>query len=278
MYKAVLKKVKAITPSMRGLKLLNKSSLWKKKFIKKETFGLKKKGGRNNLGHITAFQRGGGHKKLYRQVDFKRINKFGVVVGFEYDPFRNAFLARVYNPLKKTHFYILAPKNLFVGCLVSSDLNAEIKIGHSLPLSKIPVGSLIHNVSVRPNKKGQIARAAGTYVQLIQKTKNYARVRLCSSEQRLIPLDATATLGVVSNENHKLVSDGKAGRSRWRGRRPHVRGVAMNPIDHPHGGGEGKTSGGRPSVTPWGKPTKGPKTSRSKNPFILVSRHKKIKY
>lgn len=277
MIKTQLKKIKPITPSLRGLKLLNKSFLWKKKYIKSETVGWKKKGGRNHLGQITSFQRGGGHKKLYRNIDFKRTNEFGIVEGFEYDPFRNALLARVFNNLEQKHFYILAPKNLFTGCVVLAGSKAEIKVGHSLLLKKVPVGSLIHNVSVQPNKKGQIARAAGTYVQLIQKTKDYARVRLCSGEQRLISLNASATLGVVSNENYKLISDGKAGRSRWRGQRPYVRGVAMNPIDHPHGGGEGKTSGGRPSVTPWGKPTKGPKTSKSRNPFIIVPRQKSKK-
>lgn len=275
MQKLFLKKIRPVTPSQRGLKLLDKSFLWKKKYIKTKTFGISKKGGRNHLGHITAFHRGGGHKKLYRTIDFERSEPVGVVQGHEYDPYRNAFLARVYNYVDKKHFYILSPKNLFVGSLVHSGQTAEIKVGHSLPLRRIPVGALIHNVAVKASKKGQIARAAGVYAQVIQKTKTYARVRLCSGEQRLIPLEASATLGVVSNENQKLVTLGKAGRSRWKGLRSHVRGVAMNPVDHPHGGGEGKTSGGRPSVTPWGKPTKGPKTSRSRNLLIVVPRNKK---
>jgi large subunit ribosomal protein L2 len=273
----VFKKINPVTPSMRRLKLLNKSFLWKKKSIKLKTLGWKNKAGRNHHGCITSFHRGGGHKKLYRVVDFKRIDSYGIVEGFEHDPFRNVFLARIFNPLKKTHFYILAPKNLFPGSLIVSGSNAQIKIGHSLPLSQIPVGTLIHNVAVKYNGEGQIARAAGTYAQVIQKIKNYARIRLCSNEQRLIPLNAIATLGVVANENWKLISLGKAGRARKLNRRPIVRGVAMNPIDHPHGGGEGKTSGGRPSVTPWGKPTKGPKTSRSKNRLVVVPRFKKKK-
>ena len=277
MQKLFLKKIRPVTSSQRGLKLLNKSSLWKKKYIKAKTYGVSKKGGRNHLGQITAFHRGGGHKKLYRTIDFERSEPVGIVQGHEYDPHRNAFIARVYNYVSKTHFYILSPKNLFVGSLVNSGELAEIKVGHCLPLRRIPVGALIHNVSVSPKKKGQIARAAGVYAQVIQKTKTYARVRLCSGEQRLIPLEASATLGIVSNENQKLVTLGKAGRSRWKGLRSHVRGVAMNPVDHPHGGGEGKTSGGRPSVTPWGKPTKGPKTSNSRNLLVIVPRNKKIK-
>jgi large subunit ribosomal protein L2 len=196
------------------------------------------------------------------------------VEAIEYDPFRTAYLARIYNNREKKHSYILAPKNLCVGSLVRSGSEAEIKLGHALPLSRIPVGSLLHNLSTSEGKRGQYCRAAGTYAQLIQKTKNFARVRLVSGEQRLITLNAYASLGVISNENISLNTIGKAGRSRWYGRRPHVRGVAMNPIDHPHGGGEGKTSGGRPSVTPWGKPTKGPKTSRSRNSLILVPRKK----
>jgi large subunit ribosomal protein L2 len=269
-----LKKIRPVTPSSRGLKLLKRAFLKEKKFIKKKTFGFQRCNGRNHGGKITAFHRGGGHKRLYRTIDFHRLSSEGVVEGIEYDPFRTAFLARVYDYVKKEHFYILAPKNLWSGSLISSGENADIRVGHAMPLSNIPVGSLVHNLGVMPKKKGQIARAAGTFVQLIQKTKDYGRVRLPSGEQRLVPIQATATLGVVANENQWLATVGKAGRSRWKNRRPKVRGVAMNPIDHPHGGGEGKTSGGRPSVTPWGKPTKGPKTSRSRNPFVLVKRKK----
>lgn len=272
----IFKKIRPVTPSLRRVKLLQKPFLWRKKFIKSQTKGLARSYGRNNFGRITAFQRGGGHKRLYRIVDFERLVTKGIVEGIEYDPFRTAFLARIYNSELKSHSYIIAPKNLFFGAFINSGPLAEIQLGHSLPLEKVPVGSLIHNVSPGLKKKGQIARAAGTYSQLIQKTKNYARLRLMSGEQRLFPLDSYATLGVVSNENNKLICLGKAGRNRWKNRRPSVRGVAMNPVDHPHGGGEGKTSGGRPSVTPWGKPAKGPKTSRSRNPLRVVLR-KKIK-
>lgn len=269
-----IKKIRPVTPSLRGHRSFLKPLGKQKKFLKQKTSGFQRSFGRNHSGRITAFQRGGGHKRLYRSVDFSRQESQGIVQGLEYDPSRTAFLARVYNPVKKEHFYIIAPKNLWVGSLIHSGKEADIRVGHSLPLSMIPVGSLLHNISVMPKKVGQIARSAGTYAQLIQKTKDYGRIRMPSGEQRLIPLSCFATLGVVSNENHRLSLIGKAGRSRWKSRRPHVRGVAMNPVDHPHGGGEGKTSGGRPSVTPWGKPTKGPKTSRSKNSLILVSRKK----
>jgi large subunit ribosomal protein L2 len=269
-----LKKVRPVTPSLRGLRLFQRPFLRMKKFLKKKTSGFQTCVGRNHKGKITISHRGGGHKRLYRYVDFYRLQGKGIVEAIEYDPFRTAFLARVYDFEKKDHFYIIAPKNLWVGSFINSGKSAEISVGHSLPLSLIPVGSLLHNLSVGPKQKGQIARAAGTYVQLIQKTKDYGRVRFPSGEQRLVPIRSSATLGVVSNENWRLTLLGKAGRSRWKNRRPHVRGVAMNPVDHPHGGGEGKTSGGRPSVTPWGKPTKGPKTSRSRNVRILVPRKK----
>lgn len=274
MQKLHLKKIRPVTPSLRGVRLFQKPLLKDKKFLKKKTSSFQLCVGRNHSGKITAYHRGGGHKRLYRDIDFYRLSFGGIVEAIEYDPFRTAFIARIYDFYHKDHFYILAPKNLWVGSLVNSGAEAEIRVGHSLPLSSIPVGSLLHNLSVFPHKKGQIARAAGTYIQLIQKTRDYGRVRFPSGEQRLIPLNCFATLGVVSNENQRLIRLGKAGRSRWLNRRPHVRGVAMNPVDHPHGGGEGKTSGGRPSVTPWGKPTRGPKTSRSKNPLILVPRKK----
>lgn len=270
----LFKKIRPITSSQRALKIIKKPKLWTNKPIKQKTSFLVRKVGRNHKGHITAYHRGGGHKKLYRNVDFQRLDTYGIVEAIEYDPFRTAYLARIYNNREKKHSYILAPKNLCVGSLVRSGSEAEIKLGHALPLSRIPVGSLLHNLSTSEGKRGQYCRAAGTYAQLIQKTKNFARVRLVSGEQRLITLNAYASLGVISNENISLNTIGKAGRNRWYGRRPHVRGVAMNPIDHPHGGGEGKTSGGRPSVTPWGKPTKGPKTSRSRNSLILVPRKK----
>jgi len=270
----LFKKIRPITPSQRALKILKKPKLWVKKPIKQITFFIARKKGRNHKGKITIYQRGGGHKKLYRTVDFQRLFTSGIVEAIEYDPFRTAYLARLYDNREKKHAYILAPKNLCVGSLIRSGSEAEIKLGHALPLNRIPVGSLLHNISTSEGKRGQYCRAAGTYAQLIQKTKNFARVRLSSGEQRLIPLNSYATLGVVSNENRNLNNIGKAGRNRWYGKRPNVRGVAMNPIDHPHGGGEGKTSGGRPSVTPWGKPTKGSKTSRSRNSLIVVPRKK----
>ena len=276
MVENIFKKIRPVTPSLRRVKLLQKPFLWKNKFLKSQTKGFTRSFGRNGFGRITSYHRGGGHKKLYRNIDFERVTTRGFVEGIEYDPFRTAFLARLYNREQKSHFYIIAPKNLFCGSFVNSGNLADIQLGHSLPLEKIPVGSLVHNISSSVKKRGQIARAAGTFAQLIQKTRYYARLRLMSGEQRLFPLNSQATLGIVSNENLKLINLGKAGRNRWKNKRPHVRGVAMNPVDHPHGGGEGKTSGGRPSVTPWGKPTKGPKTSSSRNSLIVVSR-KKIK-
>lgn len=274
MQNLTFKKIRPTTPSLRSLKKL-KLPLSSLKPLKSQTFFHKKRKGRNQNGVITVRRRGGGHKKLYRFVDFKRDSRSGIVEAIEYDPFRTALLARVFDMKEKKGFYILAPKNICVGAIVKSGPEAEIKLGHSLPLTKIPVGSLIHNLSVAPGRIGQYVRSAGTCAQLIQKTKSKARIRFCSGEQRLITLTSQASLGLVSNENYKLNTLGKAGRNRWYGRRPHVRGVAMNPVDHPHGGGEGKTSGGRPSVSPWGKPTKGPKTSRSRNPFVLVHRRNK---
>ena len=273
---SIFNKFRPVTPSLRGAKLLQKPFLWKKKYLKSNTKGFSRSYGRNNFGRITSYHRGGGNKKLYRKVDFCRFSTSGIVEGIEYDPFRTAFLARVYNQELKTHAYIIAPKNIFLGATICSGDKAEIQLGHSLPLERIPVGSLIHNVAFCSKKRGQVARAAGSYAQLIQKTRTYARLRLMSGEQRLFPLNSYATLGVVSNENSKLINLGKAGRKRWQNRRPYVRGVAMNPVDHPHGGGEGKTSGGRPSVTPWGKPARGAKTSSSRgSSFILVHRKKK---
>lgn len=267
----IFKTIRPTTSSQRGLKILKKDFLAKSKPVKSLSSGLMKRSGRNNFGRITAYHRGGGHKKLYRFVDFYRTSTTGIVEAIEYDPNRTAFIARLFDPIQKIHSYILAPTNLFVGAIVKSGDQAEIKVGHALPLAKIPQGSLIHNLSLTLHKKGQYARSAGTYAQLLQKTKGFARIRCSSGEQLLVPLDAFATLGVVANQNNNLLTLGKAGRSRWKNWRPHVRGVAMNPVDHPHGGGEGKTSGGRPSVTPWGKPTKGPKTSRSRNPKRIKS-------
>jgi large subunit ribosomal protein L2 len=268
----LLKKIKAATPSQRHLKLIDKSFLSKNKPLKSQTIGLITSGGRNNLGRITHFRKGGGHKKLYRKIDFLRKDSNGIVLSLEYDPNRTAFIASVYDVLKKQPFYILAPQGLKTGDIIQSGKHAEVKIAHSLPLARIPVGTFIHNISLSKGKKGKIARAAGNYAQLIQKNNTFGRIILRSGEQRLISVECTATIGILSNENKNLTSLGKAGRSIWLNRRPTVRGVAMNPVDHPHGGGEGKTSGGRPSVTPWGKPARGQSTSRSKSPLVVVSR------
>ena len=275
-----LKSYKPNTPGQRGLVLVSRDSLWSGKPEKTLTVGLSKSGGRNNKGRVTARRRGGGHKRLYRMIDFKR-NHFEIpakVERIEYDPNRSAFIALLlYNDGKKS--YILAPQRLAVGDTVVSSAKADIKPGNALPLANIPVGTIIHNVELKPGKGGQIARSAGTYVQLVGRDQSYSILRLNSGEQRMTRSECMATIGAVSNPDNKNIKLAKAGRSRWLGRRPSVRGVAMNPIDHPHGGGEGKTSGGRHPVTPWGKPTKGKKTRTNKTTdrLILRSRHLKKK-
>ena len=275
-----LKSYKPNTPGQRGLVLVSRDSLWSGKPEKTLTIGLSKSGGRNNKGRVTARRRGGGHKRLYRMIDFKR-NHYDIpakVERIEYDPNRSAFIALLlYNDGKKS--YILAPQRLAVGDTVMSSAKADIKPGNALPLANIPVGTIIHNVELKPGKGGQIARSAGTYVQLVGRDQSYSILRLNSGEQRMTRSECMATIGAVSNPDNKNIKLAKAGRSRWLGRRPSVRGVAMNPIDHPHGGGEGKTSGGRHPVTPWGKPTKGKKTRTNKttDSLILRSRHLKKK-
>ncbi|NRB10489.1 MAG: 50S ribosomal protein L2 [Rickettsiaceae bacterium] len=272
-----LKQYNPVTPSQRGLVQVDKSKLWKKSPYKALTVGLSKSGGRNNLGRITSRHRGGGHKRRYRIIDFKR-NKLDVaatVERIEYDPNRTAYIALIkYNDGE--YSYILAPNNLKVGSKIISSYEADIKIGNVLPLKNIPVGTTIHNVEMKPGKGGQIARSAGTSADLVGKDAGYAQIKLTSGEVRLVPLECKATIGVISNPDKKNTTVGKAGRSRWNNRRPTVRGVAMNPIDHPHGGGEGKTSGGRHPVTPWGKPTKGKKTRRNKltSKFIIKRKGK----
>jgi len=275
-----LKSYKPNTPGQRGLVLVSRDSLWSGKPEKTLTVGLSKSGGRNNKGRVTARRRGGGHKRLYRMIDFKR-NHFEIpakVERIEYDPNRSAFIALLlYDDGKKS--YILAPQRLAVGDTVVSSAKADIKPGNALPLANIPIGTIIHNVELKPGKGGQIARSAGTYVQLVGRDQSYSILRLNSGEQRMTRSECMATIGAVSNPDNKNIKLAKAGRSRWLGRRPSVRGVAMNPIDHPHGGGEGKTSGGRHPVTPWGKPTKGKKTRTNKTTdrLILRSRHLKKK-
>lgn len=273
-----LKTFKPTTPSQRQLVLVDRSELWKGKPVKQLTEGLNKSGGRNNVGRLTAFRTGGGHKRTYRVIDFKR-RKFDVaatVERLEYDPNRSAFIALIkYKDGELA--YILAPQRLSVGDVVVSGDKADIKPGNALPLKNIPVGTIIHNVEMKEGKGGQIARAAGSYVQLVGKDSGYAQIKLRSGELRMVRAECMATIGAVSNPDHQNTVVGKAGRSRWLGKRPVVRGVAMNPVDHPHGGGEGRTSGGRHPVTPWGKCTKGKKTRSTKknNKMILRSRHVK---
>ncbi|WP_181705220.1 50S ribosomal protein L2 [Chthonobacter rhizosphaerae] len=275
-----LKTYKPTTPGQRQLVLVDRSELYKGGPVKTLTEGLNKSGGRNNTGRVTAFNRGGGHKRSYRMVDFKRrkLDVVATVERLEYDPNRTAFIALVRYADDELS-YILAPQRLAVGDQVIASASADVKPGNAMPLSAIPVGTLIHNVELKPGKGGQIARSAGSYAQLVGRDQGYAIVRLNSGEQRKILGTCFASIGAVSNPDHANVSIGKAGRSRWLGRRPSVRGVAMNPIDHPHGGGEGRTSGGRHPVTPWGKPTKGKKTrsNKSTDKFIVRSRHARKK-
>jgi large subunit ribosomal protein L2 len=272
-----LKKYNPTTPSQRGLVRVDKSELWKGRPHKPLTEGLTKTGGRNNLGRMTARHRGGGHKRLYRIIDFKRnkLDSVATIERIEYDPNRSAYIALIkYDD--GVFSYILAPAKMKAGDQVVSSASADIKIGNCLPLKNIPVGTIVHNVEMKPGKGGQIARSAGTSVSIVGKDSGYAQIKLSSSEVRLVPLDCMATIGILSNADKKNTIIGKAGRNRWLGRRPHVRGVAMNPVDHPHGGGEGKTSGGRHPVTPWGKSTKGKKTRNNKltSKFILKRRTK----
>ena len=257
------KLIKPRTPTQRGFIKINRNHLVKNFLLKEEIKGSKNRAGRNNQGRITSYHRGGGHKKRYRKLNFHRINNStGIVMGLEYDPNRTSFIASIFDFSANKYFYIIAPKNLEVGDIIKSGLNAEIKLGHSLPLEKIPVGSLIHNISLKPNTKGKITRAAGAFSKLIKKTTKYCQIRLSSKQNILVSIKCFATIGIVSNEYSFLRKIGKAGRSRWLNRRPIVRGVAMNPVDHPHGGGEGKSSGGKRALTPWGKPTKGGKTRK----------------
>ena len=276
-----LKNYKPVTPGTRQLVIVYRSGLHKGKPVKALTEGLSSKGGRNNLGRITVRFQGGGHKRTYRLIDFKR-RKFdveGTVERLEYDPNRTAFIALVkYEDGELA--YILAPQRLAVGDkVIASDKVVDVKPGNSMPLQYIPVGSIVHNVEMKPGKGGQIARSAGTFVQLVGRDQGMAILRLNSGEQRLVHGSCLASIGAVSNPDHGNINDGKAGRSRWRGKKPHVRGVVMNPVDHPHGGGEGRTSGGRHPVSPWGKPTKGKRTrsNKSTDKFIMRSRHQKKK-
>jgi large subunit ribosomal protein L2 len=272
-----LKKFNPVTPGTRQLVIVDRSGLFKGKPVKGLTEGLKSAGGRNNTGRVTARYQGGGHKRTYRIIDFKR-RKFDVqatVERIEYDPNRTAFIALLkYDDGELA--YILAPQRLAVGDkVIAGEKAIDVKPGNAMPLGSMPVGTIIHNVELKPGKGGQVARSAGSYAQLVGRDQGMAILRLNSGEQRLVHGSCMGTVGAVSNPDHGNINLGKAGRSRWLGKRPHVRGVAMNPVDHPHGGGEGRTSGGRHPVTPWGKPTKGKKTrsNKSTDKFIMRSRH-----
>jgi large subunit ribosomal protein L2 len=273
-----LKQYNPTSPGQRGLVLVDRSELHKGKPEKSLVEGLTKSGGRGGGGRIAVRFRGGGAKRLYRLVDFKR-RKWDVpatVERLEYDPNRTAFIALL-KYADGELAYILAPQRLKVGDQIVAAEKVDIKPGNASPLRSLPIGTIIHNVELKPLKGGQIARSAGAYAQLVGRDAGHAQVRLLSGELRMVPDSCMATVGAVSNPDHMNEVIGKAGRNRHKGRRPHVRGVAMNPIDHPHGGGEGKTSGGRHPVTPWGKPTKGHKTRTNKatDKLIIRSRHLK---
>jgi len=239
------------------------------------TEGLTKSGGRNNMGRVTAFRKGGGHKRTYRIIDFKRRkwDMPATVERLEYDPNRTAFIALI-KYQDETLSYIVAPQRLNVGDTVIAGEKVDVKPGNAMPLKSIPVGTIIHNIEMKPMKGAQIARSAGCYVQLVGRDQGYAQIRLSSGELRLVPDGCMASIGAVSNPDKMNENLGKAGRNRWKGVRPSVRGVAMNPVDHPHGGGEGRTSGGRHPTTPWGQKTRGPKTRNNKSTDRLIVRRR----
>lgn len=274
-----LKTYNPTSPGRRQLITTDRSELWNGAPVKALTVGLTSKGGRNNAGRITAYHRGGGHKRSYRIVDFKRVkwDAVGTVERLEYDPNRTAWIALVkYEDGDQA--YIVAPQRLAAGDKVVSSMQAvDVKPGNAMPLERMPVGTIVHNVEMKPRKGGQIARSAGTYAQYVGRDSGWAILRLNSGEQRKVHGTCLATVGAVSNQDHGNTSIGKAGRARWLGRKPVNRGVTMNPVDHPHGGGEGRTSGGRHPVSPWGKPTKGKRTrsNKSTDQFIVRSRHVK---
>ncbi len=271
-----LKTFNPVTPSLRGTVTIDRSELWKGKPVKTLTVGKSSTGGRNNQGRITSWHKGGGHKQKYRIIDFKRnkLDVEGIVERIEYDPNRTAFIALI-RYTDGDLSYIIAPQKLLVGDKIIAANSVDIKPGNAAPLKNIPIGTIVHNVEMKPGKGAQLARSAGCYVQLVGKDVGNAQIRLRSGELRVVSIDCMATIGVVSNPDQQNIQIGKAGRNRWLGRRPTVRGVAMNPIDHPHGGGEGRTSGGRHPCTPWGKSTKGKKTRKNKltSKFIIRSRH-----
>ena len=273
-----LKIFKSYTKSTRGTVLVDRKNLWKGKSLKSLTIGKHSTGGRNNLGRITSRSKGAGHKQKYREIDFyrKKDNLKAKIERIEYDPNRSAHVALIkYEDGLMS--YILAPNKIKIGDELVSGKNKEIEIGNCMPLSDIPTGTDIHNIELYPNGGGKLARSAGSSAQISGKDENYCIIKLGSGEIRKIINTARATIGSVSNADHQNIKIGKAGRNRWKGRRPSVRGVAMNPVDHPHGGGEGKTSGGRSPVSPWGQSAKGLKTrnNKSTNKFIILRRKKR---
>ena len=274
-----LKSFNPVTPSLRGTILVKRDELWKGKPVKQLTEGKSHSGGRNNHGRTTVRFRGGGHKQSYRYVDFKRRTKFNVpatVERLEYDPNRTAWIALLkYEDGELA--YIIAPQRLKAGDQVIAGERVDIKPGNAMPLASIPVGTIVHALEMKPGAGAKIARSAGTYCQLVGKDSGYAQVKLMSGEVRLLRAECLATIGAVSNPDNSNQQLGKAGRRRWMGFRPHNRGVVMNPVDHPHGGGEGRTSGGRHPVTPWGKPTKGYKTRTNKRTDRLIVRRRTAK-
>ncbi len=268
-----LKNYRPITPGMRQLISIDRSELWKGKPVKKLTEGKNKNGGRNNRGRITTRHQGGGHAQRYRLIDFKRRNfeSEAVVERLEYDPNRTSFIALI-KYADGTQSYIIAPQKLQTGDKVVAGPKVDIKPGNAMMLKNIPVGTLVHNVEMKPGKGGQIARSAGSSVQIVGRDTGVVQLKLSSGEVRIIQQECMATVGEVSNSDHSNTKIGKAGRNRWKGIRPSVRGVVMNPVDHPHGGGEGKSSGGRHPVTPWGKGTKGTKTRNNKRTDRFIVR------
>ena len=272
----MLNKYKPVTPGLRGTVLVSKRHLSSEKPVKSLTRPLTSTGGRNNQGRITSRRMGGGSKRKYRMIDFKR-NKFNVVgevLRNEYDPNRTSFISLIKYSDGELR-YILSPKNIKVGDKLECGDDVEIKNGNCLPLKNIPVGTNVHNIEIKPGAGGQLVRSAGTYAQIISKEETFVQIKLVSGEIRKINKNSLATIGEVSNPDQKNINLGKAGRKRHLGFRPKVRGVVMNPVDHPHGGGEGRTSGGRNPVTPWGVATKGKKTRNNKRTNIFIVKRRK---
>ena len=273
-----LKTFRPVTPGQRQLVMTDRSQLWKGKPEASLTEGKTRSGGRNNTGRVTSWHRGGGHKRRYRLMDWKRRkwDVEGTVERLEYDPNRTAYIALIkYKDGEKA--YILAPQRLKAGDKVVSGEKTDVKPGNAMMLKSMPVGTIIHNIEMKPGKGGQLCRSAGTYGQLVGRDQGYAQIKLASGELRIVRQECMATVGAVSNPDHVNESIGKAGRQRWKGKRPHVRGVAMNPIDHPLGGGEGRSSGGRHPCSPWGQKAKGLKTRTNKATDKYIIRRKKKK-